>query len=80
MINDAMTRFTRVLLTAVAVVTLTVRSDAQQCCLPNVGECPESARLVEGIGAATLVLGATPFVLVAGIALWMRNECRRDDV
>ena len=69
----------RILLVAAFALTACTSVSAQQCCLPNVGDRPEAVRLVEGIYSATLVLGVAPFVLVTGIALWLRHEWRRDD-
>ena len=61
----------RTILAAGILLTFTTVADAQNCCLPRMGDEPESARLVSAIQTATLVLLAAPPMLIGGIALWM---------
>ena len=76
----AAVRYSRAWLVATALLGMITGADAQQCCLPDVGDSPEAALLIEGIYSGTLVLGATPFLLVTGIALWMHRRWRSDGV
>ena len=68
----------RILITTAVLLGTAAVTRAQQCCMPDVGDSPRAECLIEAIHSATLVLGATPLLLVSGIAIWIRRCWRTD--
>jgi hypothetical protein len=66
------------LIVILGLLWLTPQVFGQNCCMPKLeDEDSTSARLAEGLQAATVVLLTVPALLVGGLILWIRRA-RRD--
>lgn len=63
---------------AAILLASTAAAQAQNCCIPKMGEDAQSTRLIDGIYSATIVLLAVPYFLIGAVGVWI-YRCRLKD-
>ena len=71
-----MFRSTTLLGLLVLLLGCAVTASAQNCCMPDMGDDPQSASLIGGIYSATALMLAVPPVLIGAVSFWMVHRWR----